>query len=172
MLGVRIEDRAHVESPREDMEGLGLFPTITTFYPDKTTVQVKAFHDRSQCQIDGYEIHMGQTRSLNGKSPFFRITQRQGMNCEEEEGYFASYQDSAGQPSFVAGTYIHGLFDLPSFRRYFLNDLRLSVGLPVVNINIAKSDGRGAQDFDLLADEVEKNIDLKLLGELLGEQLV
>ncbi len=172
MLGMRIEDHAQVESGRASIEGIGLLPTVTTFYPNKTTVQVKALHPESQCQLEGYEIHMGQTRSLNGKAPFFKIIQRQGESCEEEEGYFASYKAAAGQSSFVAGTYIHGLFDLSPFRRYFLNHLRHLTGLAMVNTNRTKLVTGVVEDYDRLADEVEKNIDLKFLGELLGEQLV
>jgi len=172
MLGVRIEDDAQVESHRTSIEGLGLLPMATTFYPNKTTVQVKAIHPESQCLLEGYEIHMGQTHNLKAQEPFFKITQRQGESCNEEEGYFASFQDAAGQSSFVAGTYIHGLFDLPSFRRYFLDHLRHLAGLPVVNTNTVKTASNVVEDYDRLADEVEKNIDLKLLGEILGEKLV
>jgi len=172
MLGIRIEDHDEVESSHASMEGLGLLPTATTFYQNKTTVQVKAFHPESQCQLEGYEIHMGQTRSLNGKAPFFRITQRQGESCDEEEGYFISTEDPAGQTSFVAGTYIHGLFDSPPFRRYFLDHLRHLAGLPRVNTHTITAVTDRIDDYDRLADEVEKNIDLRLLGELLGEQLV
>ena len=60
-----------MESDLEEVEGIGLLDTETTFELEKTTTQVKAIIDEifqdilknlSGKRVNGYEIHMGISR--------------------------------------------------------------------------------------------------------------
>ena len=71
MLGESIHDPDGIESPQPDIAGLGLLPVHTMFEESKATHQVEAcllggpgWLAALQGQtVDGYEIHMGRTRS-------------------------------------------------------------------------------------------------------------
>ena len=62
----------------------------------------------------------------------------------------------------VCGTYLHGLFDAPTFRGEFLNRLRAAAGLP------ARPPTAAGSDFERLADHVEAHVDLDRLDALIG----
>ena len=165
MLGDTIEDPYHIESFESAVIGLGFLRMKTVFKKEKTTAQVKALHLDSQCMIEGYEIHMGQSIHMNGNTPLFRILKRQGQAVDDDEGSNQTLDTSAQ----ISGTYIHGLFDNDDFRRYFLNQIRKKVGLE----SLSTKNNRNALDvYDALADVFEKNMDMTVLSEILGEQLV
>jgi len=74
MLGEKISDPYRIEEGGE-MRGMELLPVITVFHNKKTRIQVKAkfetlkgpFQELSGLDIEGYEIHMGQTTGCNEK---------------------------------------------------------------------------------------------------------
>ncbi len=165
MLGERILDPQHVEANKSSCEGLGFLPTVTVFRREKTAAQVKAIHVESQTEIEGYEIHMGCTQGRNGHSPLFKITERHGMAIEDFDGMVST--STNGEP-FVMGTYIHGVFDLAPFRRYFLDKIRKIASLnPIGNAKRASED-EAADPYDRLAKLVEDNVDMKFLNQVLG----
>src|SRR5581483_1223496 len=111
MLGRVIRDRGHVESADDETAGLGLLAVETDFEPVKATHQVEAavaagtgLFDRCRgCAVRGYEIHMGQTRILAG-GPALALRRRSGAMCQATDGAISA-------DGWVAGTYLHGLFD-------------------------------------------------------------
>ncbi len=151
-------DPKAVESSLGVTEGLGLLDSITTFTPRKTTVQIRGVTMDEQEEIHAYEIHMGQTESMGGCKPLFRIL--------EERGNSADRLDGAMSPDgFVWGTYLHGIFDSPKFRRRVLNDLRASRGWPPLPIQKAIL-REGA--LDCLTDLIRTHIDLPMLDQILN----
>jgi cobyric acid synthase len=57
----------------------------------------------------------------------------------------------------ILGTYVHGLFDAPVFRRCFLNSIRARRGLPPLE----PTDGPSLDDhLDHWADFVARHLDL------------
>ncbi len=166
MLGDTIEDPQHMESSELSIEGLRLLRMKTIFKQEKTTVQIKAIHLESQYPIEGYEIHMGHSIHNNDNLPFCRVIKRQGVNVDDLDG---SYKVLAGEQSQILGTYIHGLFDNDGFRRYFLNQIRKTVGMESVETHNQKN---SENVYDVLADIFEEHIDMKILSEILGEVLV
>ena len=46
MLGKKLKDPYHVESEFEEIDGIGLLDTETTFEKEKTTTQVEAIIDQ------------------------------------------------------------------------------------------------------------------------------
>jgi adenosylcobyric acid synthase len=61
----------------------------------------------------------------------------------------------------VWGTYIHGVFDQPGFRRTWLNRVRVRKSLEPLEREISQAvSSRLAQAMDRWADHVEANIDM------------
>jgi adenosylcobyric acid synthase len=166
MLGREISDPHRVEAGGRT-QGLGLLDVVTELLPHKTTVQVKALPlhlgAAPACTVSGYEIHMGLTR--RGPSPpCFRILHRVGQEDmggglpwkEEETEDGATRQDQ-----LVWGTYIHGVFDRPGFRRLWLNRLRQRKGLPPLDVTVSEAaTARLLSALDRWADHLQKHLDL------------
>lgn len=165
MLGEKIRDPHGIESDESSCRGLGLLPAETTFSKGKSTVQVKATHLESGLDVEGYEIHMGKTKSRNGSAPLFQISERDGKIVKNTYDGIVSNN--------VSGTYIHGLFDQNRFRRFFLNQIRQSAGLPKrpkrcqAPTQCLPVRQAGLAPFDQLADIAEQNIDMKFLMNIL-----
>lgn len=114
MLGRRIIDRG-IESRKGVFRGLGLLDVETRFEKfKKKTKQVEGkiiashgiFSGAEGAKISGYEIHMGETTLGKRAKPIFDI-----------KGKKEGATDSSG---LVFGTYLHGVFDSPSLREFFV----------------------------------------------------
>ncbi|MGD0780696.1 MAG: cobyric acid synthase [Dehalococcoidales bacterium] len=157
MLGKKILDPQRVESEKTEVAGLGLLDVVTEFAAEKSTTQVKAktvsqkglLAGTKGMEINGYEIHMGQTRSEEKSNAFKVIETPQGRT-----DYLDGALDATGM---ILGTYMHGLFHNDSFRQVFLNNLRRRWGL------VENSTGVGTEkdrQYDKLAELVRQNIDM------------
>jgi len=121
MLGRWIHDPHHVESSEDHLEGLGLLPTETSFLPKKATYQVHAqviegtawLGSLSECDLQGYEIHMGRTTSA---STWLKIDARNALPCEFFDGAISA-------DGRIWGCYLHGLFGNTAFRHAWLTSL-------------------------------------------------
>jgi adenosylcobyric acid synthase len=160
ILGRSIRDTARVESRRVQEKGLGLLDVETAFQARKTVRQVSAHHLQSGMEITGYEVHMGQTARGKGVQPFLEI------HAGPES---SAYPDGAtAEEGRICGTYVHGLFDRPEFRRYFLNQLRVRHGWePLDPSSMPNLDQR----IDRWADFVESHINFSALTRLAGLSL-
>jgi adenosylcobyric acid synthase len=161
MLGRELLDPMEVESSTSSMEGLGLLETITTFEPVKTTKQARALSLDHEEEIIGYEIHMGQTQSTPATQPRFRIIREGGKPTDRFDGAISA-------DGSVWGTYLHGAFDAPAFRRRILNDLRSRhrwTPLPI------SSDIQSATGLDSLATLIREHLDLAILDQILNGSL-
>jgi adenosylcobyric acid synthase len=163
MLGTAIYDPDRVESDRTEVDGLGLLPVTTVFVREKTTRRVRAevLADEGLLtglrgrQVTGYEIHMG--RSAGGR-PAFRLYRSDGSVAD----------DGAVAPNgLVFGTYIHGLFDNPGFRRSILDRLRERRGLPPLG-RPAPFDRQA--EYDRIAQVLREHLDFRFLIRLIEEQ--
>ncbi|RPJ16976.1 MAG: cobyric acid synthase, partial [Chloroflexi bacterium] len=162
MLGQRIHDPEHVESSNDHIEGLGLLPTETFFIPEKATYQVHArvtgqtawLAGLSECDLQGYEIHMGRT---NSASTWLQIDTRNGMPCEFSDG-------SMTANGRVWGCYLHGLFGNPAFRQAWLT----SLGWSPKNQSLAlQAVDQLERSLDYLADEVEAALDIQEIERII-----
>lgn len=106
MLGQSLSDPEGLEGQRETVRGLGLLEMETTLLPDKVTREVTARHTATGTTMQGYEIHLGQSRGNDCKRPFASI-----------EGRAEGAQSADGR---VQGTYLHGLFSSDAFRQAWL----------------------------------------------------
>ena len=160
LLGRGILDPDSVESSAVELEGLGLLNVTTSFARDKVTVGVNGRHLASGCPVEGYEVHMGRTSLEAGAVPWLEV-RAPGEAAVRPEG--ASSEDG-----LVLGTYVHGLFDAPEFRRVFLNGLRERHGWAPLPVQPGTSlDER----IDGLADFMAKHLDLAAIDAILERGL-
>jgi adenosylcobyric acid synthase len=166
MLGRRVLDPEGMESSVAEAEGLGLLDVETVLLPEKETHQAEARLLRGATLaapgcgggISGYEIHMGQTTLGPEAKPLARIVRRSGREVAVPDGAISS-------DGRVFGTYLHGIFDNNGFRSAFLNRIRREKGLPTVSADCTPED-----PFDLLAEHLERHLDMEKLVQLCGIQ--
>ena len=164
MLGKTIADPHGVEGGGQT-EGLHWLPVDTELYADKRTVQVIAnslLPGMSGTEmIRGYEIHVGLT-ARRGGAPCFRVLDEAG---DREDG-------AVSADGLVWGTYIHGVFDDPPFRRAWLNHVRARKGLaprPVADsMDVTQ---RLTSALDEWADHVARHVDMTAVCQALQLQL-
>lgn len=156
MLGQSIHDPFHVESPNDLMDGLGLLPVVTTFVEKKATYQIYArilnFGSLAGEMIEGYEIHMGETK---GQMPWVEIVSRNGEQVKVPDG-------SVSSNGKVWGCYLHGLFHNDSFRHDWLKSLGWQG-------KVASQSARFEESLEKLADAVENSLDMKKLEKIVWD---
>ncbi len=159
MLGQGVCDPMAVESPAAQVEGLGLLPVTTVFEPAKHLAQVAGISQLPGLQgirVRGYEIHHGRTEGA-GVPPAFRLRRRGRAAADQPDG--------AALGVHCFGTYIHGLFDEPAFRRAYLNRLRQRKGLAPRGTSAIQTQ---RDRFDVLADWLAAHVDLARLVAVTG----
>jgi len=162
MLGEKIVDVRGIEGGKnQEIEGLGLLDVVTYFDRyEKKTVQVEGvLHNvEGSNKIRGYEMHMGKTENKSHK-PLFKITDEEGFHLE----------GACSDDKRVFGTYLHGVFDLPAFRSYFMK---------VIGSSPRPRKSFKTQDYSVVVEEnleklahiVESNIDIERIVEILELQ--
>jgi adenosylcobyric acid synthase len=168
LLGRNIRDPFHVESGGT-RTGFAFLDIDTELTDHKTTVQVEAIplwlNAGDAGAVQGYEIHMGQT-TLGAVAPSFSI-------FSESENLLATprLDGAIDREQLIWGTYIHGVFDRPAFRRQWLNRLRQRKSLAPLALAESQSvNRRMASAIDNWADHFEQNINLQLVLDCLGRQ--
>jgi adenosylcobyric acid synthase len=161
MLGRTIRDPEHVESPVDEIAGLGLLPIRTTFLGEKATHRAEAtvrdapgwLSALEGAVLQGYEIHMGRTQTTG---PWLEITRRGGDLVNVRDG-------AASDDGQIWGCYLHGLFENERLRRAWLSTLGWQADdrrIPARN--------RHEAAFDRLADVVEDALDVGKLDAIVG----
>ncbi|MBQ4347827.1 MAG: cobyric acid synthase CobQ, partial [Firmicutes bacterium] len=150
MLGESLFDPAGTELGGK-MEGLGLLPAQTVFYPQKIRKQSSGeigalegiFSSLSGLPFSGYEIHMGKTSS---------------------ESVFAQKNDGEADGAFsknTYGTYIHGIFDEEEIASAIVSALAHKKGIKLKKpLPLGGNEYKNAQ-FDLLADALRQHMDIE-----------
>lgn len=160
MLGVEIRDPHSVESGGA-AEGLGLLDVRTVLHWDKRMTQVRgrpmtdAFGDRAD--ISGYEIHAGVT-TRGAVQPCFAVTHT--VSRDGSPGSFSTWADGAvNNDGSVWGTYVHGVFDSPGYRRAWLNRLRSRKGMAALPVAVSESaTTRFSHEIDRWADHLAAHL--------------
>lgn len=164
MLGREICDPYDVESGGTRL-GFGFLNVTTELSASKTTTRIEA--QPTDCKtgtdeiVRGYEIHMGRTKR-GQVAPRFRILRRLGrgavgMDIDCDENTDGAISDDGR----VWGTYIHGVFDQPGFRRHWLNQLRRRKGLDPLPVALSENTNRKLADtIDRWADHLERHLNL------------
>ena len=157
MMGSQVHDPDGLEGQPGSTVGLDLLPVETELKAPKTTT-LTAFTWQKDSG-SGYEIHMGQTRRLDG-DPLFRVQSRNSLATRDDDGCVVK--------NFrVMGTYIHGIFENPKITARWLDCIGLS------DIETSDLEGFDARDreYDLLAEYFEQHIDVRSIIETLGLNL-
>lgn len=162
MLGLKIMDEKMVETDKTFVEGLGLLHTITEFKEEKTTTLTKAIDNTFNLKLQGYEIHMGETKNLKG-SYFAKIISQN--NVEALEG-------AVSEDKKVFGTYLHGVFDSAEFTRALLNEIRKCKSLETIKNSVEDYWIYKDKQYDELAKIVRDNLDIEKLYKIINEGII
>lgn len=138
MLGRSIADPQGVESGGV-VEGFGWLDVTTIMLPTKVTklVEAQALHVHSGTAdvVRGYYIHMGETERGQDR-PCFQV--RPAISPNDNSPSWSDCLDGAmNHNSLIWGTYIHGVFDRPGFRRAWLNQIRRRKGWPPIDREVS-----------------------------------
>ena len=165
MLGREVSDPHEVESGGS-VKGFGWLDVTTELTPHKTTRQVQAIVlDRgtpTDMILSGYYIHMGKTQRITGW-PCFKIVQsHSGEHDIEEDG-------ARNRDGLIWGTYIHGLFDSPAFRRSWLNRLRQRKRYPPLPLSVSTAATERVQrQIDRWADHLQQHVEWTSIVNIIG----
>jgi adenosylcobyric acid synthase len=175
MLGHEVTDPHGVETGGV-AKGFGLLDIKTELSRDKQTIQVTArplfWGDAKDCVVEGYEIHMGKTTSSTGIVPCFEIVRSAATSSSPQrvlsskehpqEAREGNRLDGAMHTDgLVWGTYIHGVFDRPAFRREWLNRVRARKQLPALDLEVSQAvSSRLDQALNRWADHIGAHLHL------------
>ena len=158
MMARKIYDPNGIEDKEfPEADGMGLFDmTVRWENYDKIVRQNHGIMNvGDHGEIDGYDIHMGITDS-NNERPLFTIKVYKG---EYGEG-------SVKESLKLYGTYLHGLFERPAFRRYFMSAMKKGAN---VDQSAPTKDYKESEDYNLdkLADGFERHMDMEAFYRIL-----
>lgn len=142
MMGIKIEDPEGMEGKISAVPGLGLLPQTTIIEEEKVTKQSSFYYKDSKNICKGYEIHMGNTKTIeNAIDSPLNI-----LDNKNKDGYFLNEN--------CWGTYMHGILD----NEDVLNDI-------AKDFNNSNNKSFNYQEFknqqyDKLADHIRKHIDM------------
>jgi len=166
ILGQDIVDPSEMEHANA-VPGLGLLSIHTTMQSQKVT-RLTSGHlivpslfgqPLSSSHVSGYEIHIGETRYLDGARPFAEI-----HTDASHQTLLDGCITANGQ---VFGSYLHGLFDDDSFRHAFLSAARAFYELaPTAQCNNWKENREAS--LNRLADAVRSSLDMPQIFSWVG----
>ncbi len=148
MLGQYIHDPLGLEGAAGSAPGLQLLEIVTTLEREKQLRRVDGRLTLENAPVSGYEIHHGITQGLALERPLIKLSD----GCD----------GAISNDDKILGSYLHGLFDTPQACQALLRWAGLNT---VQNFNYGQ---RKEQDIDLLADTVERHLDMKHINKLLG----
>lgn len=160
MLGRSIADPHGVESGG-GIEGLSFLDTRTVLQSHKVTRLVEAQplgYGRSlDVTVRGYRIHMGETIRGAERAAFLVL----GNFCENK-GVEPELEGAMSSDGLIWGSYIHGLFDQPGYRRQWLNSIRRRKGLSeIARVQSEALMNRMEQEIDRWASHLLQHVDLE-----------
>lgn len=142
MLGQIIADPDGLEGPAGQDQGLGLLNVETHMQVDKALTRVRATHNDTGADIDGYEIHIGRSAGADCIRPFARIN--------------GAPDGATSKDGRIVGTYLHGLFSNDRFRAAWLAQFGLTAATYAY--------GQTVEDtLDALAAHMETHLDVGAL---------
>ena len=154
MMGEKLQDPHHIEGDLEEMHGMGLLPTETTFTQIKTrtrfTADVKA-KDFEGAKLDGYEIHMGE--SIVKGNPFLTLENGKDDGCACGTNF---------------GTYLHGLFDTGELTEKLVKYLCDRKGIEYSEAAPISHSTYVEKQYDILADGVRAAMDFDKIYKIRG----
>ena len=153
ILGQEVIDPQGVEGELQRLPGLGLLPITTEMAAEKVTTQASftLLDDPTPCT--GYEIHMGQSRVVEGFDPSPLVRMADGR----EEGYLAG--------THCMGTYLHGILDNAVFVDYLLRPFADRIQDSGVGWDY---EAFKQEQYDRLADHLREHVDLERIYQIMS----
>ncbi|MDC3073051.1 cobyric acid synthase [Prochlorococcus sp. AH-716-O10] len=160
MLGIILEDPFFKEGTKDNLDhsikGIGLLPIKTTFLENKITRQINCESIWPQStKINGFEIHNGVTE-LDRSQDTLKI---KPIFKDLDLGWYK--ENSNG--GTIAGTYIHGIFENDEWRDHYMNLIRKSKNLPLLDKKTRSYKIKRESIIDNLANEFNKNFNISSL---------
>lgn len=157
MLGRSINDLKGIEGEVTSEKGFNFLDIETIFNEEKITKQVNGII-KGACNIfklcigtnvNGYEIHQGITATYDD-AIFIKSENNEVLGVYNRE-------------KNVLGTYLHGIFNDKKFLLNFINDIRCSKGLKIIEKELLDYRDCKLKQYDELVRIFEKNINIKNL---------
>ena len=169
MLGETLSDPEHVEAGGT-IRGMGLLPMDTVFAEGKTRTRVNGTFGQvggvldslSSVELSGYEIHMGVSTLKDGVQSMTQIE-----DFVKEDG---TKKDGA-QHGNVYGTYVHGVFDKEDVAKAVIRGIGKQKGIDTENITGVDFQAFKETQYDILAAELRKHLDMEKIYEILNAGL-
>ena len=164
MLGETLSDPHYVEAGGT-IKGMGLLPMDTVFAENKTRTRVSGKFLKldgelaalSGAELEGYEIHMGETVLKENAGHCVSIEDHVSGTVKEDGAYCKN----------VCGTYVHGVFDKEDVAEAVVRALGEKKGLDVSQMTGVDFATFKETQYDILAAELRKHLDMKKIYEIL-----
>lgn len=167
MLGESLSDPFGAETERAGIpvRGMGLLPVHTVFEKEKTRTRVSGactgiggiFEELSGMEVEGYEIHMGETtRSVPPLS--YVIESQSGSHLAKMDG---------SQRGNVYGTYIHGFFDKDGIAMTIAEALGKKKGIHLEPDGGVHYQEYKEKQYERLAANLRDSLDMEQIYEIL-----
>ena len=166
MLGETLSDPHYVEAGGT-IKGMGLLPMDTIFAENKTRTRVSGkflnldgdLAALSGAELEGYEIHMGET-----------VLKENAGHCVSIEDHVSgSRKEDGAYCKNVCGTYVHGVFDKEDVAEAVVRALGEKKGLDVSEMTGVDFAAFKETQYDILASELRKHLDMKKIYEILEQ---
>ncbi len=160
MLGSTLIDPLGIEGTKgRDMkniiQGLDLLPIETLYEKSKSTSRcIENCIWPMPTQVNGFELHHGNSKPIGRSKELIKP-----MFQNEKLGWVISNKNS----SYIAGTYLHGIFDNGEWRRMWLNLIREKKGLKFLSTSQPNYSERRELLINRLADTFQEHVDLSPL---------
>ena len=166
MLGETLSDPHGVEAGGT-IKGMGLLPMDTVFAEKKTRTRVEGqfgeitgvFAPLKDTRLEGYEIHMGETVLKGNAKSVTRIQDSVSGEQKADGGYLEN----------VCGTYVHGVFDKEAVAEAIVKIIGEKKGIDVSDMTGMDFQAFKETQYDILAEELRKHLDMKKIYEILKE---
>lgn len=160
MLGYEIHDPDGVEGGGT-VRGMGLLPVNTIFEKNKYRTRCQGsfttvagpLEELSGKNFHGYELHHGRTIYLHEAAPIAELSDGNADGAQNANIY---------------GSYIHGIFDEAEIMNTVMNVLLARKGMAQMGIEVLDRDSYKQQQYDILASEIRKHLDIGRIYQILG----
>ncbi len=160
MMGKTLDDSQGIENGKPAVyEGFGFLDIETKFgeYAKQIIQNEGKLAVGDGGYITGYELHMGISE-VHEKQPLVLLDRFHADPLPE---------GAVREEDLIFGTYQHGIFDKPAFRKYFLSFVKHN-GVPVDTTTSTDYDTIIEENLEKLAQVFEENMDIDKLIEIAG----
>ena len=166
MLGESLSDPYGVEAGGT-MRGMGLLPMDTVFAEKKTRTQVTGkyldikgdYQPLTGVEFTGYVIHMGESTWKSGAR----------ASTWTKDGVTGQEKTEGTVFENVCGTYVHGIFDKEESALALIRAAGKKKGIDVSQMEGVDFAAFKETQYDILAAELRKHLDMKKIYEILEE---